>query len=47
MLSELDHFYASQPEPDKSCLLAIRKIILSQDPEIATAWKYGMPFFLL
>jgi hypothetical protein len=45
MLSELDHFCASQPEPDKSCLLALRKIILSHDPEISTAWKYGMPFF--
>lgn len=29
----------------KSCLLAIKTIIISQDKEITAAWKYGMPFF--
>ncbi|MCX6319158.1 MAG: DUF1801 domain-containing protein [Bacteroidetes bacterium] len=40
-----DHFYLQQAEPAKSCLLALRSIILSADKEITTAWKYGMPFF--
>lgn len=44
-MTELDNFYLQQSEPIKSCLLALREIILSQDKEIVNAWKYGMPFF--
>ena len=44
-MTELDNFYLQQGEPIKSCLLALREIILSQDKEIVNAWKYGMPFF--
>jgi hypothetical protein len=40
-----DNFYLKQDEPVKSCLFALREIILSQDKEIVKAWKYGMPFF--
>lgn len=40
-----DQYYLDQDEPIKSCLIALREIILQQDPEIAPAWKYGMPFF--
>ncbi len=45
MLSELDNFYLQQPEPVKSCLLALRDTILAQDKALAPAWKYSMPFF--
>ena len=45
MLSDIDHFYLQKEEPVKSCLIALREIILKQDPEIRVAWKYGMPFF--
>lgn len=45
MLSSADHFYLQQPEPNRSCLLALRAIIFAQDDAISTAWKYGMPFF--
>src|ERR1700748_1344211 len=45
MLSDIDHFYLQKEEPVKSCLIALRDIILKQDPEIKVAWKYGMPFF--
>ena len=45
MLSELDNFYLQKDEHVKSCLLALREIILSQDKDISAAWKYGMPFF--
>ena len=41
----VDNFYLQQDEPIKGCLLALRKIILSQDKEITNEWKYGMPFF--
>lgn len=45
MLRDIDHFYLQKEEPVKSCLIALREIILRQDPEIMEAWKYGMPFF--
>ncbi len=45
MLTPLDEFYLKQREPLKGCLLAMRNIVLSQDKNITTAWKYGMPFF--
>lgn len=44
-LTDRDDFYLQKKEPVKSCLLALREIILAQDKEIAAAWKYGMPFF--
>ena len=45
MPTPLDNFYLQQTEPVKSCLLALRRIILKQDADITAAWKYGMPFF--
>jgi hypothetical protein len=44
-LEQLNNFYLQKSEPLKSCLLALREIILSLDKEITPAWKYGMPFF--
>lgn len=45
MLSEIDHFYLDKEEPLKSCLLALRGLILSQDKNITCHWKYKLPFF--
>lgn|SRR5690349_21340614 len=45
MPTEIDNFYLQKVEPVKSCLLALRDIILKQDKEITATWKYGMPFF--
>jgi Domain of unknown function (DU1801) len=45
MLRDIDNFYLLKEEPVKSCLIALREIILTQDKEITAAWKYGMPFF--
>lgn len=45
MEKALDNFYLQQDEPVKSCLLALRKIILSKDSDITNVWKYRMPFF--
>ncbi len=45
MLSDIDLFYLQKEEPIKSCLIALREIILKQGPFITMAWKYGMPFF--
>lgn len=44
-MTPLNNFYLQQDEPVKSCLLALREIILSQDKDVTNAWKYGMPFF--
>lgn len=44
-MNALNDFYLQQEEPVKSCLLALRTIILSQDSNITNVMKYGMPFF--
>jgi hypothetical protein len=45
MYNDLDHFYLNQPEPNKSCLLALRSVILRQDEHVTETKKYGMPCF--
>ena len=41
----LDDFYLSATEPNRSCLLALRSMVLAQDPLISETRKYGMPCF--
>ncbi|MFT7591627.1 MAG: hypothetical protein ACI9UJ_001551, partial [bacterium] len=43
----LDDFYLSKPEPNKSCLLALRDIILQANLGLSETVKYGMPCFCL
>ena len=38
-------YYLNKEEPSKSCLLALRKIILDQDSNVTETRKYGMPCF--
>lgn len=38
-------FYLKQEEPNKSCFLALREIILNSDQSISETKKYGMPCF--
>lgn len=45
MLKELDQYYLGKDEPVKSCLLALRNIILAQDQKVTETRKYGMPCF--
>jgi hypothetical protein len=45
MLQELHNYYLSKDEPNKSCLLALRSIILAQDTNITETQKWGMPCF--
>ncbi len=45
MLREIDSFYLNKEEPNKSCLLAMRNIILDQDNSITETLKWGMPCF--
>jgi hypothetical protein len=45
MVEQLDNYYLNKEEPNKSCLLALRSIILKQDTNITETQKYGMPCF--
>ena len=45
MLSLIEEFYERQKEPNRSCFLSLRKIILDFDPDIKETWKYQIPFF--
>jgi hypothetical protein len=45
MTKEQDIYYLLLDEPVKSCLLALRNMILSTDQNVSAAWRYGMPFF--
>ncbi|MEQ9437452.1 MAG: DUF1801 domain-containing protein [Cyclobacteriaceae bacterium] len=45
MTQEPDHYYLSKGEPNKSCLLALRSIILEQDVHITETRKWNMPCF--
>lgn len=45
MLNSLNAYYLSQEEPTKSCLLALRKMILDFDEEMTETWTHRMPMF--
>lgn len=42
-----ESFYFSKTEPVKSCLLALRTIILQKHNSIVESIKYGMPCFCM
>jgi hypothetical protein len=45
VVQEIHNYYLNKTEPVKSCLLALRSIILQQDNMITETQKYGMPCF--
>ena len=47
MLKALDNFYEEQEEPNRSCMLALKSIILNYNPDFEAAWKYKLPCFTL
>ena len=42
---DIENYYLKKEEPNKSCLLALRSLILKQDPNISETQKWGMPCF--
>ena len=44
-MTDLHNYYLNKEEPNKSCLLALRSIILDQDTNITETQKWGMPCF--
>ncbi|MEP2023029.1 MAG: DUF1801 domain-containing protein [Reichenbachiella sp.] len=47
MHPDLSSFYLEKPELVKSCLLALRELVLKFDADIKETKKYGMPCYLL
>ena len=45
-MKETDNFYLSQQEPSRSCLLALRNLILEVDKNVSETQKWGMPCFM-
>lgn len=37
--------FSYKQEPDRSCLLYLRKIILNHSADITEAWKFNTPFY--
>ncbi|WP_339814176.1 DUF1801 domain-containing protein [uncultured Imperialibacter sp.] len=44
-MREIDNYYLNKEEPNKSCLLALRSIILARDTNVTETQKWGMPCF--
>lgn len=45
MISPLQEFYLKQEEPNQSCFVALKEIILQSSPHLTEEWKYKLPFF--
>jgi hypothetical protein len=45
MIQDIYNYYLNKAEPNKSCLLALRSIILEQDKDVTETQKWGMPCF--
>ena len=44
-MREVDQYFLHKEEPHKSCLLALRGLILEQDDNVSETRKYGMPCY--
>ena len=44
-IDNLDDYYLEKDEPLRSCLLALRDLILKQDERVVETRKWGMPCF--
>lgn len=47
MNTPLDNFYISLDEPLKSCMLALRDVVVNYNEQIVAEWKWSTPFFKL
>ena len=46
ILREFDLYFLQKNESVKSCLIALREIVLKQDDQIKTAWEVWNAIFL-
>lgn len=45
-MENIANFYIQQDEPNRSCFLAMREILLQSDTEVEETIKYGSPCFV-
>ena len=45
MIDQLHNFYLKHEEPNRSCILALRDIIVKQDGHICETIKWNLPCF--
>lgn len=45
MISPINNYFLQQSEPNKTCLLFLRKFILEQNEFMTEKWNYGMPLY--
>ena len=45
MKEKIEAYYLKQIEPNRSCLFALRSIILNYNTHISEEWKYGLPSY--
>lgn len=45
MKEKIENYYLKQIEPNKSCLFALRDIIIKYNKNISEEWKYGLPSY--
>ena len=45
-MKAIDRFYFDQKEPIKSCLLALKSVILNYNTEFESKWYYRLPCFM-
>lgn len=46
MMKPVDHFYFDKDEPNKSCLLALKTIIINYNSDFEQRWYYRLPCFM-
>ena len=45
-MKPIDNFYLEKKEPIKSCLLALKSMIINYHPDIEPRWYYRLPCFM-
>lgn len=45
-MKPIDNFYFNQEEPTKSCLLALKSIIIEYNSDFEPRWYYRLPCFM-
>jgi hypothetical protein len=47
MIKDIDNYFLQKSEPQKSCLLAIRELLMREHDQIEEVWRYQMPFYCI
>ncbi|MCE7039664.1 DUF1801 domain-containing protein [Dyadobacter sp. CY312] len=47
MIRDIENYFLQKEEPVKSCLLALRQLVMRQHRDVEEVWRYKMPFYCL